>query len=142
MASVVFLWCVVVFRKRAAPSIGELARLSLLGLLEPCLTYVLVLIDLTFTGAAEASLLQSLESIMIVVLAMLLFKEMPTARFTLLSAMVLVGLFIALNGQGGNIKGGWIGGLLISLGMLTAAFYVKKFIMMSTLRRKSTPKQF
>lgn len=124
MASVTFLWCVVAFRKRPVPSTRELARLSLLGLLEPCLTYLLVLIGLTLTGATEASLLQSLESIMIVVLATLLFKEIPSAKFILLSALVLVGLFIALDVRGGNIKGGWLGGTLISLGMLSAAFYV------------------
>lgn len=124
MASVIFLWCVVAFRKKPVPSTRVLARLSLLGLLEPCLTYLLVLIGLTFTGATEASLLQSLESIMIVVLAMLLFKEIPSIKFVLLSVTILVGLFIALDVQGGNIKGGWLGGTLISLGMLSAAFYV------------------
>lgn len=124
MASVTFLWCVVAFRKISAPTASVLARLSLLGLLEPCLTYVLVLIGLTFTGASEASLLQSLESIMIVLLAMLLLKEIPSINFIVLSAMILVGLFFALDIHGGNVKEGWFGASLISLGMLSAAFYV------------------
>lgn len=81
MASVTFLWCVVAFRKTSAPTANVLVKLSFLGLLEPCLTYVLVLIGLTFTGASEASLLQSLESIMIVLLAMLLLKEIPSINF-------------------------------------------------------------
>ena len=124
MASVTFLWCVVAFRNAPVPTVNVLFRLSLLGLLEPCLTYVLVLIGLTFTGASEASLLQSLESIMIVLLAMLLLKEIPSINFIVLSAMMLVGLFFALDIHGGNIKESWLGASLISLGMLSAAFYV------------------
>lgn len=124
MASVTFLWCVVAFRNAPVPTVDVLFRLSLLGLLEPCLTYVLVLIGLTFTGASEASLLQSLESIMIVLLAMLLLKEIPSINFIVLSAMMLVGLFFALDIHGGNIKESWLGASLISLGMLSAAFYV------------------
>ena len=124
MASVTFLWCVVAFRNAPVPTVNVLFRLSLLGLLEPCLTYVLVLIGLTFTGASEASLLQSLESIMIVLLAMLLLKEIPSINFIVLSAMILVGLFFALDIHGANIKESWLGASLISLGMLSAAFYV------------------
>ena len=124
MASVTCLWCGVAFRNAPVPTVDVLFRLSLLGLLEPCLTYVLVLIGLTFTGASEASLLQSLESIMIVLLAMLLLKEIPSINFIVLSAMMLVGLFFALDIHGGNIKESWLGASLISLGMLSAAFYV------------------
>ena len=124
IVSVTFLWCVVVCRKATAPSGRKLVGLSLLGLLEPCLTYVLVLIGLTHAGATEASLLQALESIMIVVLAMLLYKEIPSIKFVYLSVMVLTGLFIALDVRAGNINGDWYGGTLVSLGMFCAAGYV------------------
>ena len=81
LSSVIFLWCVVCSRRRARPGLSDVAKFSWLGLLEPFLTYLLVLTGMTYSGASEASVLQSLESIMIVLIAALLFREYPSGKF-------------------------------------------------------------
>ena len=47
LSSVIFLWCVVCSRRRARPGLSDVAKFSWLGLLEPFLTYLLVLTGMT-----------------------------------------------------------------------------------------------
>ena len=124
LSSVIFLWCVVCLRRRACPALSDVVRFSWLGLLEPFLTYLFVLTGMTYSGASEASVLQSLESIMIVLIAALLFREYPSGKFVFYTVLVLLGIFIMLGAEGHLISKAWRGTVLITLGMLAAAFYV------------------
>lgn len=124
LSSVIFLWCVVCSRRRARPGLSDVAKFSWLGLLEPFLTYLLVLTGMTYSGASEASVLQSLESIMIVLIAALLFREYPSREFVFYSVLVLLGISIVLGVESHFIHKEWLGTALITLGMLAAAFYV------------------
>ena len=69
-------------------------------------------------------MLQSLESIMIVLIAALLFREYPSREFVFYSVLVLLGISIVLGVESHFIHKEWLGTALITLGMLAAAFYV------------------
>ena len=133
LSSVILLWCVVLLRRRARPGLSEFTKSCWLGLLEPFLTYLLVLTGMTYSGASEASLLQSLESIMIILIAALMFREFPTRKFIFYSVLVLLGLSTVLGAEGHLIAKEWRGTILITLGMLAAAFYV---VLSSRIARK------
>lgn len=124
LSSVIFLWCVVFLRCRVRSGLFEFIKFSWLGLLEPLLTYLFVLTGMTYSGASEASVLQSLESIMIVLIAALLFREYPTGKFVFYSVLVLLGVFIVIGAESHLISKKWLGSALIALGMLSAAIYV------------------
>lgn len=125
ISSVVFIWSMVFLKRIEIPDIRSLINVSLLGLFEPFFTYILVLIGLTYARASDAALLQSLESIFIVMLAALLFKEKISRLFVFLSLMILTGLYFSI---GGSLKGilgnSMAGNILIIAGMFTAAVYV------------------
>ncbi|WP_413730230.1 DMT family transporter [Sodalis sp. RH22] len=124
-ASVVFIWCIVLIKKIKIPDIRSLKKVSFLGLFEPFLTYILVLIGLTFARATDAALLQSLESIFIVIIAALFFKEKLSKLFIMLSSFILIGLYFSIGSSLSElIHNGMIGNLLIISGMLAAAVYV------------------
>jgi drug/metabolite transporter (DMT)-like permease len=125
-ASVACLWVVVWWFRlpRAAP--GEMLRVAWLGLLEPALAYMLGLIGLAQVGAAQATVIQSVEGILIVLVSALLFRQRPSTRFLVLSLLALAGLVFAIDpmaampGQSTHLGGG----LLILLATLVAAIYV------------------
>lgn len=124
-SSSVFIWGVVIFKKIDIPDICELKRVSALGLLEPFLTYILVLIGLTYTSATDAVLLHSLECIFIVILAAFLYKEKVSRSFIFLSLVILFGLYFSVGGDLKNLMGNNIlGSCLIVVGMFTASVYV------------------
>ena len=124
-SSVLFIWGVVFLNGIEVPDIRNLRKVSALGLLEPFITYILVLIGLTYARASDAALLQSLESIFIVILAALLFKEKISKSFILLSSMILFGLYFSMSGDlMGLMDNSMIGNALIAIGMFTAAIYV------------------
>ncbi|MEC5341208.1 DMT family transporter [Brenneria populi] len=124
-ASVLFLWVVLLLKKTALPGIKSLLGVSLLGLLEPFLTYVLVLIGLTYSRASDAALLQSLEPVFIIIIGFVLFKERTHKHVIYLSALMLVGLYFSLGDSlSGLVDNGLLGNALIIGGIVTAACYV------------------
>lgn len=124
-SSVLFLWLILFIGRIAVPNLTSLLRVSLLGLLEPFLTYMLVLTGLTYARASDAALLQSLESIFIVMLSAVLFKERPGKRFMVLSGVMLGGLYLSIGGGLSTLAvSGIVGNLLIITGMFSAACYV------------------
>lgn len=124
--SVACLWFVIWRRRPGSGTRGAALRVAWLGLLEPGLAYMLGLWGLAGAGAAEATLIQSSEALMIVLLSAMLFGQRPTARFLVLSVFALAGLVVALDlsvsmagfRQGGEAE------LLIVAATLVAALYV------------------
>ncbi|MFP9227953.1 DMT family transporter [Pectobacterium cacticida] len=124
-SSAVFIWSIVIFNKIEISDVRKLKKVSVLGLFEPFLTYILVLIGLTYSRASDAALLQSLESIFIVMLASLLFKEKISRLFVFLSLVILFGLYFSIGGDLKKLMGtGMVRNILIVAGMFTAAVYV------------------
>jgi len=125
-ASIAVLWIAVWWQRPTAVPSSGIIKFAWLGLLEPGLAYLLGLIGLTDTGAGSSTLIQSSESIMIVILSAVLFRDRPSGRFVVLSLFAFGGLLIALGilnptETGGN---GPLGILLIFLGTASAAIYV------------------
>jgi drug/metabolite transporter (DMT)-like permease len=122
-ASVVFLWTSLMLRRVSLPRWREGWRLAWLGLLEPGLAYVFGLIGLAATGAGSATLISASESVMIAALAALLLKERITLRFSVLSAVAIFGLIVAV-GLKDVASDALLGDAFILAGTAAAAFYV------------------
>lgn len=125
-ASVVCLWFFVWLRRPIPAKWSDIAKFAWLGLLEPGLAYLLAFIGLTDTEAGGATLIFSSESILIVIVSAMLFRERPTGRFILLSILALAGLLIALDFLHLHeaVGPGSVGKLLILCGTAVAAVYV------------------
>lgn len=125
MASTIFLWLLIWFSGIKVPPLMVLAPIAVLGLLEPGLAYLLGLIALTDVGAGSATLILASEAIMIVIVSAFLFRQIPGARFMVLSVVAFVGLILALGlGEAGNEHNGVFGVTLMFLATASAAFYV------------------
>jgi drug/metabolite transporter (DMT)-like permease len=99
---------------------------SWLGLLEPGLAYFLGLAGLQRIGAAEAVLLSSTESILVILLAWALAIERPRASVLLLAAAGTLGALLVSLGRDG-LTGASVsvaGDVLLLGGVLCAAGYV------------------
>jgi len=124
-ASTVFLWVIILLRRIRIPRLMILAPIAVLGLLEPGLAYLLGLIGLTDIGAGSASLILASEAIMIAFISALLFRQIPTAMFTVFSVIAFLGIIIALDlWNSGNEQNGMLGVTLLFLATVSAAFYV------------------
>jgi drug/metabolite transporter (DMT)-like permease len=126
-ASVTCLWVTVYIRKKPTQPISfrTVARFASLGLLEPGLAYLLGLIGLVQTQASTATLILGSESVMIIGLSALLFGEQLSARFMLLSALAVLGLYMALGASLADAgRGAMWGNALVFAGTACAALYV------------------
>ena len=122
--SVLCLWIVIWWRRLPQASPVELLRVAWLGLLEPGLAYMLGLFGLAQVGAAQATLIQSAEGIMIVLVSAVVFRQRPSIRFLILSLLALAGLMVALSVTMLSLRHGVGAEVLIALATLVAAVYV------------------
>ena len=122
--SVLCLWIVIWWRRLPQASSVELLRVAWLGLLEPGLAYMLGLFGLAQVGAAQATLIQSAEGIMIVLVSAVVFRQRPSIRFLILSLLALAGLMVALSVTMLSLRHGVGAEVLIALATLVAAVYV------------------
>jgi drug/metabolite transporter (DMT)-like permease len=93
------------------------------GLLEPGIAYQLALAGLALTSAANASVLGSLEPVMVPLLAWLMLRERPHPRLIVVIAGATGGSVLvsfASSGHGGD----WKGDALIVASVAAAALYV------------------
>lgn len=124
-ASTVFLWLVILILRIKVPRLMLLAPIAVLGLLEPGLAYLLGLIGLTDIGAGSATLIFASEAILIVVVSALIFRQIPTLKFAVLSVVAFVGIIIALDlWNTNNQQNGVFGVTLMFLATASAAIYV------------------
>jgi drug/metabolite transporter (DMT)-like permease len=93
------------------------------GLLEPGIAYYLALAGLALTSATNASILGSLEPVLVPLLLLLLFRERPAARIVVVVIAATVGsMLVSLSGSSGGSD--WRGDLLIVGSVTAAALYV------------------
>jgi len=112
--SVACLWSLVWLRRPERTPWRTVAKFAWLGLLEPGLAYLLDLTGLANTEASGATLIQSSESILIVLASAMLFREWPSRCFLVLSILALGGLLLSLGLVTPVVAGdGFIGKLLI-----------------------------
>jgi len=123
VASNLFLWAVVWLRRLPMSAIRDAWRVAWLGLLEPGLAFLLSLLGLALAPAVNATLIASLEALIIAVLSALLLGERLSATFMALSAIAVAGLIVAL-GLYDGVSGTILGNSLVLLGTAVAALYV------------------
>jgi drug/metabolite transporter (DMT)-like permease len=125
LASICFLLLLLPFLRVRVESWPRLLRVSGLGLLEPGLAYFLGLEGLQRIGAAEAVVLSSTESILVVLLAWVLAIERPRGIVLMLAAVGAVGATLVAGSHltGSGALSLW-GDLLLLGGVLSAAGYV------------------
>ncbi len=124
--SVLCLWIVIRWRRLPQATPAELRRVAWLGLLEPGFAYMIGLFGLAEVGAAQATLIQSSEGIMIVLVSAVLFGQRPSVRFLILSVLALAGLIVALDlsVSMSSLRQGLGAEMLIAFATLVAALYV------------------
>jgi drug/metabolite transporter (DMT)-like permease len=126
LASITFLVLILLATGIRTTSWRQLLRHSRLGLLEPGLAYFLGLEGLNRISAAEAVVLSSTESIMIVLLAWIMAIERPRGAVLLLALVGAIGA-VLVAGSHLQYAGGTLslwGDLLVLGGVLSAAVYV------------------
>lgn len=126
LASIVFLGLIALLTGTRVKSWSHLSRSIGLGVLEPGLAYFLGLEGLNRISAAEATVLSSTESIMIVLLAWLLAIERPRGAVLLLAIVGTLGA-VLMAGSHLQYESGTLslwGDALLLAGVLCAAVYV------------------
>jgi drug/metabolite transporter (DMT)-like permease len=107
----------------ARAPIGDGWRHGWVGILEPGISYQFALAGLALTSAANASVLGSLEPVMVPLIAWLLLRERPHLRLVVVIAGATGGsVLVSYSADGGS--GSWAGDGLIVASVAAAALYV------------------
>lgn len=132
--SVIFLWFVVNIRHRMRNAANQFSPIwarsnmlksAWLGILEPGMAYVLIILGLSRTSASNSSLLTVLEPVGVLLLAALLLRERLKLSVFVLAILGCIGMSLVA-GQHvfeGN-RSSLIGDGLIVLGTLMSSLYV------------------
>lgn len=103
--------------------LGGAWRYGWVGLLEPGIAYQLALAGLALTSAANASVLGSLEPVMVPLIAWVLLRQRPHLRLVVVIVSATVGsVLVSFSADGGS--GSWAGDGLIVASVAAAALYV------------------
>lgn len=94
------------------------------GLLEPGISYQLALAGLALTSAANASVLGSLEPVMVPLLAWLLLRQRPRPRLLVVVAGATAGSALVSLAPGSAAGGSPVGDALVVASVAAAALYV------------------
>jgi drug/metabolite transporter (DMT)-like permease len=121
-ASLGLLWLVLSLQRVPWRWSRQLLPVSLLGWLNPGVSYTLSLIGLSLTTASMSALLWAMEPLVIVGLAWLLLRERLTRRFLLLSGLAAAGVVLVV-GTGLAGAGQIAGNGLILAGAACCALY-------------------
>jgi drug/metabolite transporter (DMT)-like permease len=126
LASIVFLACMAPLLGVRLPRSGSVSKLCWLGILEPGLAYFLGLEGLARISAAEAVVLSSTESILVVALAWLFAVERPRGIVLVLALIGCAGAVLVAGSHWnlGGLAPSLLGDLLLLSGVLCAAGYV------------------
>lgn len=93
------------------------------GLLEPGLAYYLALAGLALTSASNASILGSLEPVLVPIVVLLLFRQRPSGRLAVVIVAATAGsVLVSFSGSADGAD--WRGDLLIVASVVAAALYV------------------
>ncbi|HEY9802576.1 MAG TPA: DMT family transporter [Leptolyngbyaceae cyanobacterium] len=126
-ASIIFLWLGVFINKQHLNVQWNLVKLSLTGILEPGLAYTFGVAGLLFTNASKASMIGTVEPILVILLAWLFLRERITIPLLILVGIASTGVILVIGVDINSARSGGlslIGDLLIVLGTLCASVYV------------------
>ncbi|GAB4451508.1 MAG: DMT family transporter [Anaerolineae bacterium] len=124
VASLTFLWVVIIIQRLRVPLRRETFRLGLIGVLNPGLAYTFSLLGLALTAASMSALLWAAEPILILGLAWFILRERLTWSLLACSLLAIIGVFLVI-GVNASIdnSGSFSGNLLILVGVLCCALY-------------------
>lgn len=123
--STLFLWFMFFAFGMGNPLAHFKLRAAAAGLLEPGLAYALAIPGLALTSAANTSIIGASESLLIILIAWLLFMQRPSVPVIAASALALAGvLFVTMSDTSGLGQGRVLGDALVFGGMVVAALYV------------------
>ena len=105
--------------KLTKPSWG----LAFAGFLEPTLAYILINSGMARTSGTHASLVIGLQSLLVVIMAAIFHKHIPSRRVMFGLALALAGLIAVTSSKGGGTPT-LAGDLLVFIGVLCAAAYI------------------
>ena len=125
-ASVTFLWCAVAALRQRVGFDSRSRRAALSGLLEPGLAYGVSVPGLALTSAANASVIATLEPVLVCAVAWLLLRERPRLHVVAaIFAAVIGAALVSVSGEASTQGAGPLAGnILVLAGTLFAAFYV------------------
>jgi drug/metabolite transporter (DMT)-like permease len=122
LGSLLALWLFVLFTRRPVPLGRKVWQRTLTGVLEPALTFLFFLFGLKLTSAGQASLISTLETVMILALSAVLFRARIERRLLGLALLATLGAVLVVGTTTGS-SAFW-GNLLVLMGIACAALYV------------------
>jgi drug/metabolite transporter (DMT)-like permease len=125
LASLVFLWTLILLWQRPKISPKLMVRYSLPGLLQPGLAFILGTWGLSLTTASADSVIWAAETIAVLPLAWLMLKEKMTWRLIVLSLIAFGGTVVATAPtiEGQPCPTCWAGNLILVAAVCVAATY-------------------
>ncbi|BDA70292.1 Permeases of the drug/metabolite transporter (DMT) superfamily [Rivularia sp. IAM M-261] len=124
ISSIIFLWSVVLYQKVELPKKSVAWSASLIGFLEPGLSYIFATIGLSLTTASNATLISVSEPIITIALAAVLLKEKISSPLIKLALIACVGVGMVASPSITNITGDSLtGDFLVMLGVVCASLY-------------------
>lgn len=121
-ASAAFLWLAAILRAGPSGLGGIKLRNAIPGLLDPGLSYIFGTIGLGLTTASSASLITSLQPLLVLVCAALLLGERLGAGGAAAALLGLLGV-LSMQGSAGSAESRSSGDLLVLLSACSAALY-------------------
>ena len=125
IGSCVLLWALLIFQKKHISVNRGIIKYSLLGLVQPGLAYIFAIYGLSLTTANNDSLVWASETIVIIFLAWLVFRERIGWTIVLLAIGGTIGTILATspNADAGHAPSVVLGNLLVLVGVFCAAIY-------------------
>ncbi|MCU0532772.1 MAG: DMT family transporter [Hydrococcus sp. Prado102] len=124
IASVTFLWIMILWQGIQIPLRWSSLKIGCLGLLEPGLSYVVMMQGLALTSASSATFISATEPALTIALAFLILREYINAPQILLTLLSCIGVALVASPDGtGSTQGSLLGDLLVFLGVAIASLY-------------------
>jgi drug/metabolite transporter (DMT)-like permease len=124
ISSIIFLWSIILYQKVEIPNKLVAWRASLVGCLEPGLSYIFGTIGLSLTTASNATLISVSEPIITIALAAVLLKERISSPLIKLALVACIGVGMVASPNIANITSDSItGDFLVLLGVVCASLY-------------------
>ncbi|MBF2066329.1 MAG: DMT family transporter [Calothrix sp. C42_A2020_038] len=124
ISSIIFLWSVILYQRVELPKRSVVWRASLVGLLEPGLSYILGTVGLNLTTASNATLISVSEPIITIALAAVLLKEKISSPLINLGLVACVGVGMVASPSLTHITlNSLTGDILVLFGVLCASLY-------------------
>ncbi len=122
LGSLCVLWLFLLISRRQVPMNFMVLKRAATGILEPAMTYMFSFFGLTLTTASQTALISTLETVMIMILSVVIFRAPVEKRLFGLAILATLGAMMVVGTTSGS--NALVGNLLVVLGTACAALYV------------------